>query len=209
MRNSAILNLNRTKFFEVFAKNKFIISVLLCYILGIVLGVLCLKNSAGVQAIAKSDFENYLSIRQSLPFLKVFSKAFLAVMPLCLVMFLCGTSVVGVILVPICVCYCGFDYGICTAYLYKEYLLQGIAFNSLILIPATLIAVLGYVLLSKEAFGFSSQLLRLTLPSYNTQSVYSGFKGYCKRFLFLILIFICSAVADSLLNMAFLSFFSF
>ncbi len=209
MRNSAILNLNRTKFFDVLVKNKFIISILLCYILGIILGVFCLKSSGGVQAIAKSDFDSYLSVRHSLPFFKVFSNAFLSVIPLCLVMFLCGTSVVGVVLIPICVCYCGFEYGICTAYLYKEYLLQGIAFNSLILIPATLITVLGYVLLSKEAFGFSLQLLRLTLPNYNSQSVYNGFKGYCKRFLILLLIFIGSAFADSLLNMAFLNFFNF
>lgn len=209
MRNSAILNLNRTKIFNVLSKNKFTFSILLCYVIGIVLGVVCLKNSQTVYNTAKSDFVNYLSVRYNLAFFNVFLNAFLAVLPFCLVIFLCGTSVVGVVLIPICVCYCGFEYGICTAYLYKQYLLQGIAFNSLILIPATLVSILGYILLSKEAFGFSVQLLRITMPNYNNVGVYSGFKGYTKRFLLLILIFIGSALADSLLNFAFLDFFNF
>ncbi|MBE6805855.1 MAG: hypothetical protein E7526_04995 [Ruminococcaceae bacterium] len=209
MRNSAILNLNRTKFFEVFAKNRFLIFILLCYITGIIFGVLWLKGSDAVFEIAKADFDGYLSVHHELSFFNIFIKTFFSLLPICLILFLCGTSVVGIVLVPIAVCYCGFDYGICTAYLYKQYLLQGIAFNSLILIPCTLIAVLGYMMLSKEAFGFSHQLLRLTLPNYNNTNVYTGFKGYCKRFLIIILIFIGSALADTLLNFAFLNFFNF
>lgn len=209
MRNSAILNLNRTKFFEVFIKNKFLILLLLCYVTGIVFGVVWLKGSDAVFDIAKADFENYLSVRHSSSFFNVFISAFFTALPICLILFLCGTSVVGIVLVPIAVCYCGFDYGICTSYLYKQYLLQGIAFNSLILIPCTLIAVIGYMLLSKEAFAFSYQLLRVTMPNNNNQNVYTGFKGYCRRFVVIIFIFIGSALADALLNLAFLNFFNF
>ena len=70
------------------------------------------------------------------------------------------------------ICYCGFDYGICTGYLYSNYLLQGIAFNSLILIPCTLISIFGYLLLSREAFYFSLQLLRLTMPNAKNHSAW-------------------------------------
>ncbi len=209
MKNSAILNLNRTKFFEVFVKNKFLILLLLCYIAGIIFGVVWLKGSDTVFDIAKADFESYLSVRHNSSFFNVFLSAFFAVLPICLILFLCGTSVVGIVLIPIAVCYCGFDYGICTAYLYKQYLLQGIAFNSLILIPCTLIAVIGYILISREAFSFSHQLLRVTMPNNNNLNVYTGFKGYCKRFVVIIFIFIGSALADSLLNLAFLNFFNF
>ncbi len=209
MKNSAILNLNKTNFFAVFVKNRFLILLLLCYVLGIIFGVVCTKGSDAVFDIAKADFDNYLSVRQDTSFFNVFIDAFFSLLPICLVLFLCGTSVVGIVLIPIAVCYCGFDYGISTAYLYKQYLLQGIAFNSLILIPCTLIAIIGYILISREAFSFSYQLLRLTAPNNKSQNVYTGFKGYCRHFIMIIFIFIGSALADSLLNLAFLKFFNF
>ena len=209
MRNSAILNLNRTKCLSVLSKHRMLIFILLSYVAGIVLGVFWLKNSNAIYEIAAADFDKFLSARTGVPFFKVFYNSFLSLLPVCLVLFLCGTSVVGVVLIPIAVCYCGFDYGICTGYLYKEYLLQGIAFNSLILIPCTLIAILGYVMLSREAFSFSSNLLRVTMPNVKESNIYSSFKGYCKKFLLQILIFVASALLETVLTVSFLSFFSF
>ncbi len=209
MRNSAILNLNRTKCLNVLSKHRMLIFILLTYITGIILGVFWLKSSNAIYEIAASDFAKFLSVRIGASFFKAFCDAFLALLPICLILFICGTSVVGVVLIPLTVCYCGFDYGISTGYLYREYLLQGIAFNSLILIPCTLVALLGYVLLSKEAFDFSLNLLRVTMPKVQEGSIYSSFRGYCKKFMLLILIFIAAATLESLLTKAFLNFFSF
>ena len=209
MRKSAILNLNRAKFFETIAKNKFVIGTLFCYVLGIVLGVVCTTKSTKVLEIARSDFSSYLTGRNGMPFFNGVLGNFFELLPMCLVIFICGTSVVGVVLIPIAVCYCGFEYGIVTAFLYRQYLLQGIAFNSLILIPSTLLAILGYILLSKEAFGFSIQLLKASMPGFTNQDFYLGLKGYSKHFFIIIFVFLLSALADSLLSLAFLGFFNF
>ncbi len=209
MRNSAIFNLNRNKFFDSFKKNKFIIFTLAAYVTGIIIGILWLKNSKAVTDIAATDFNSYVSLRIGGTFPSIFYDSFISFLPICLVFFLCGTSVVGIILIPILICYCGFDYGICTGYLYSNYLLQGIAFNSLILIPCTVIAVLGYLLLSRESFYFSLQLLRVTMPNSKNPNIYSGFKGYCKKFFFLMLIFVGASLLDALLTYSFITYFAF
>ncbi len=209
MRNSAIFNLNRNKFFDFFAKNKFVIFTLISYVLGIVLGVLWLKSSSAVSTIAAADFSAYVQLRSSATFLKILYNAFLSFLPICLIVFLCGTSVVGIILIPILVCYCGFDYGVFTGYLYSNYLLQGVAFNSLILIPCTLISVLGYLLLSRESFYFSLQLLRITMPNAKNPNIYSGFKGYCKKFVVFLLVFVGASLLDAVLTFSFIKYFNF
>ncbi len=209
MRNSAIFNLNRSKFFDFFVKNRFVIFILISYVIGIVLGIFWLRSSDAVFDIAAADFSAYISLRGSSTFIKIFYDAFLSFLPICLMVFLSGTSVVGIILIPILICYCGFDYGICTGYLYSNFLLQGIAFNSLILIPCTLIAVLGYLLLSRESFYFSLQLLRVTMPNAKNPNIYSGFKGYCKKFVILMFIFVGASLLDAVLTFSFVKYFNF
>ncbi len=209
MKRTAIINLRKTKFAGSFAENRLIIILMFVYVVGIAAGALFLRLSGTVYSIAQNSFNSFLLTRTDKDFFGIFITAFTSLLPAALILFLCGTSVVGVALSPIAVCYCGFNYGITAAYLYKQYLLQGIAFNSLILIPCTVLAVIGYLISGREAFIFSLRLVRISMPKGQAANMYDEFKRYCKKFSLIILLYVVSALADAVLSVSFLKYFSF
>lgn len=209
MMHTKIINLRRTKFISSFSKNRLIIMLTAAYILGLFLGVLFLRQSNAVLNIAQNSFKGYVTIRTTKDFFGIMLKAFTDFLPTLLILFLSGTSVVGIALAPIGIGYCGFRYGITAGFLYKQYLIQGIAFNSLILIPCTVFSVIGYFIAAREALKFSFRLVRISLPKGQAANIYDDFKLYCIRFIIIILIFILSSAVDAAMSVLFLKYFSF
>ena len=209
MKRTTIVNLNKSKFVNVISKNNIVIIMTFFYVLGILLGVLWLKNSQGIFDIAKQSFSAYLSERSAKGLFSVFLSSFSSLLPVALLLFLCGTSIVGIVLTPLAVCYRGFEYGILSGFLYSTFSLQGIAFNSLILIPCTILAVFGYIISGREALKFSLKLARISMPKGQAANLYNDFKTYCKIFILILILFVFSALLDAIMSVSFLKFFNF
>lgn len=208
MRKSAILSLNNRRLFYTIKKNNILILLALCYLVGILLGVFCLKGLSSLEAIAAYDFDKYCAARISGGFFSIFLKSLFSYIPLALIIFLLGTSIAGVAVVPFAVGYCGFRYGVMAAYLYKTHLLQGIAFNALLVIPCVIFTLFCYVLSAREAIGFSVRLIKLSLPKGQAANLYNDFRYYCKRFCLILLLLVCAAIVDAVLSLSFLKLFN-
>ncbi len=209
MKRTAIVNLTNLKWVNTFSRNKLLISLSVVYVIGIFLGAVFLKNSNAVFNVALLNFKEFLALRLNKGIFDIFLSSFVSVLPVALVIFLCGTSLIGIVLTFFSLAYCGMSYGITAAFLYSNYALNGIAFNSLILIPYTLFAAIGYLLSGKEAFIFSLRLAKLTMPKGQSANVYSDFKNYCIKFALIILIFIGAALTDAILTKTFIGYFNF
>lgn len=209
MKRTAIVNLTKLKWINTLSNNKLLISMALVYVFGIFIGTLFLKNSSAVLNVATLNFEEYLDIRLSRGFFDIFLNSFISALPVALIIFLCGTSLIGIALTFFSLTYCGITYGITSAFLYSNYALIGIAYNSLILIPCTVLTALGFLLSGKEAFIFSLRLAKLTMPKGQTANVYSDFKNYCIKFALIVFIFIGSAILDAVLTKSFIGYFNF
>lgn len=209
MKRTAIVNLTKLKWINTLSKNKLLISFAFIYVFGIFLGTLFLKNSSAVFNVATLNFEEYLDIRLNRGFFDIFLNSFISALPIALLIFLCGTSLIGIALTFFSLTYCGITYGITAAFLYSNHALIGIAYNSLILIPCTVLTALGFLLSGKEAFIFSLRLAKLTMPRGQIANVYSDFKNYCIKFALIVFILIGSAILDAVLTKSFIGYFNF
>ncbi|MBE6797946.1 MAG: hypothetical protein E7531_06410 [Ruminococcaceae bacterium] len=209
MKHSGVVNLNRSKIVNTIVKNNVIILLTVFFVVGIIIGVITLRNNEIISNIAKANFNNFVLIRKNGNFGNIFLSSFFDILPFALLVFLCGTSIVGIALTPIAIAYRGFNYGILAAYLYNTYSLQGIAFNSLILIPTTLIAVFGFLISGRSALNFSVYLAKISLPKGQAVCIYNDFRIYCKKALLFLLFYIASALLDAIMSMSFIDYFKF
>lgn len=209
MRKTRFINLNASKFVTKLKKNYLLIIFSVMYVVGVVLGSVWLLKNNKLSYIAAENFSSYIAFRTGAGFFKIFFRSFCDMLPVAVLIFLCGTSLFGMAVVPIAVCYKGFEYGIFVGYIYNSFLLKGIAFNALMLIPYTIVSTIGYIKCADCAFGFSCALVRASVPTGGSVNLYTTFREYCKRFSLFILFFIFSAAIDSVLSVAFINFFSF
>lgn len=209
MLKNRVVNLNRNGLVNAISRNNVVIIMLFFYIVGIAVGVFWVRSNSTVVNIASDLFSKYISQRSDRALYQIFFSSFLSVLPFAVIIFLCGTSFVGIALTPLAICYRGFYYGILAGYLYYQYSLKGIAFNSLLLIPCTVISVFGLIFFGKSAFGFSLYLAKVSLPQSKPVGIYSTFKDYCKKSMYILLVFVFSSMLDAVLSKSFLSFFAF
>lgn len=209
MRKTTIVSLRGSKLRKTFSQNNLLIGLTISYLIGILLGVFFVGGNLSVEALAAENFSQFFALRKSSGFAKIFLSSAADSLPVILILFLSGTSFIGIALSPMAVCYQGFKYGILSGYLYLRMSLQGIAFNALILIPSSVISVFGVLLCGKAAFEFSVNLAKISMPKGQSANLYNHFKEYCKRYIFLILIFIAAFLLDATLCVSFLKFFGF
>ncbi len=209
MAHTKIINLRRTGIINSLSRHRLVIMLTLAYVIGIIIGVVFIRGNPSAFALAKDSFSSYCEDRGSLPFWNIALISFKDSLVLLFVIFLSGTSVIGVLLAPLAVFYNGVCYGAVTGYIYKQYLIQGIAFNSLIFIPCSLMLLIGVFLGAREAFVFSSRLFNLSLPKGQAANLYRDFKTYCLRYLIILLLFILAAVFDAGISVLFFKYFSF
>ncbi len=209
MRRSTIVNLNTSRFLNTLKHNYLVIIFTVVFVLGIVFGAIWVSRNDTINSIASENFSGYMAVRNDSGVFKIFIASFFNLLPFALLIFLCGTSLVGIALTPIAVCYKGFQYGVMAGYLYKTFLLKGIAFNALMLIPCTIVAAMGLIVSGKLAFNFSYILAKVSIPRGQAVNLYSFFQNYCKQFSLTLLIFTLSAAIDAIMSAAFMNFFTF
>lgn len=209
MRKSATINLNSLKLVTAIKINYPIIIFSLIFVIGVVGGTLLIKYNPTVIMAAETMFHEFLQCRTSNGFFKVVLISFLDLLPLCLVIFLSGTSLIGVVLIPVSICYKGVMFGIVSSYLYVTYMLKGIAFNALLFVPTNLISALTLIFCAKISFSFSLVLLKSSLPRGQMVNLYNQFQSHCKKYVFCTLILIISALVDALMSVGFIKLFNF
>lgn len=209
MRKSAIVNLNSSKFVLTIKSNCLVIIFSLIFVVGVILGTVFVKRNLSILNATNNVFLGFLEDRTTVGFLRIFLTALMDLLPIFLVVFLCGTSLVGVVLTPLAICYKGFSFGILAGYLYKTYMLKGIAFNALIFVPTNLIAALALIYCGKISFNFSLILLRSSMPRGQSVNLYNNFQSYCRSYTLSACFLFVSALTDALMSVGFIKLFNF
>ncbi len=209
MRKSAIVNLNSSKFLITVKQNYLVIIFSIVYVLGIIIGTFFSSKNSAINSAVANYFSEYLSSRHLVGFFKVFLTSFFDLLPFALAIFLCGTSLVGVALIPFAIMFKGAAFGMFSAYLYSAYLLKGIAFNALMLIPTNILAALALIICGRISFNFSLVLIKASIPRGHSVNLYNSFQIYCKSFLISIIFLVLSAIFDALMSVGFMNLFSF
>ena len=202
-KNTLTVNLNAIK-----PHLQFIILAIF-FIIGIVIGSLFVGRFESLVAFFEDKVVSFYEIRKSFNFLTVFSNSLLNAMPYYLVVFLCGTSIIGCAVTPIVLILKGFFFGAFSGYMYFTYRLDGIMFNALLLIPTGVVCAFGLLLLAKESFSFSYLLSSICIKSGKTANIYSNFKTYCIKGLICSIFAVIAVFIDIGLSALFTGFFDF
>ena len=198
MQRGRVINFSKIKIFEFVKSNLYLFIGFLFLIIGAVLGLVIFDDFKLLTNFIKQYFENYIDIRQSGTFIKIVLLSFAKSLSVFMVLFMVGTSLFGVITVPLSVLICGVFYGSSVAYLYAEFALKGVAFNAVIFLPSSLVLLIFLIFASRLSLIFSVELARLTLPNSMRGDLFLQFKEYSIKFLLLALGSVSAALIDGL-----------
>lgn len=204
-RKSRVISFN-LKYFASYLP--FIIFVAV-YLIGVLIGNLVVGNVAFVKDYASEAFDSFYQIRRECVWYDVLRDSAFNILPVFVLVFVLGTSVIGCVCSPAILLGLGVRNGLITGYLYFTYKLEGIMFNCLILLPSILIMLFGVVLLSLEAFNFSCIISKVCIKSEMSANVYMHFKSYCVKSGTTLIVAAISIICDVLLSNLFISFFAF
>lgn len=209
MQRGRVINFSKIKILEFLKSNLFLFICFLFLIIGTVVGLIIFDDFKLLTNFIKQFFENYIDLRQTGTFLKITLFSFLNALSIFMLMFMAGTSLFGVITVPLSVMLCGIFYGSSVAYLYAEFALKGVAFNAVIFLPSSLVLLIFLIFASRLSLIFSVELVRLTLPNSLRGDLFLQFKDYSIKFLLLALCSVSAALIDGLTATSMLRFFEF
>ncbi len=173
------------------------------YIIGVIIGAVLIKTSDRALLKAEALYSSFINVRTNKSFSSIFGAAIMEWLPFMLILFVCGTCIVGMVIMPIFICYKGFCYGALAGYIYSCFAFSGIVFVLLLIIPGTLIGAFGLFLAGKRSFSFSLILAKSVLPRSREYSMYNVLTHYCKEFVYLLLVAFLAALTDAALSAAF------
>ena len=208
MKKTKIISIKQFNIIEFIKKNK--ISLLLCvlFLIGAIVSVVLYKRTFISNKIPFWLNDYYFSIKQATPFIS-FSKSFLSLLLIIVTFYMCGTSMMGIITVPISVSLLGFITGSFIAHIYSQYAIKGVAYTAVILVPSALIFLVALLNTCKYTISFSFNLLKLTFGNNSHKNIADEFKNYCYKYLSLLIFTVLSVILDLFLNNSFLKYFEF
>lgn len=209
MTKSRVFKVQRFRFIDFLGRNNVMLFLTGILIIGMLTGCLIFGSSNSVSEFASNWFSAFLNIRKMTGFFNVLISVFWSYIPFQLACYFCGTSVIGSVITPFIVALRGFFLGLLTSFAFSEYGLLGIAFNGLIVIPASIVCALAMLLSAKEALAFSFGLFKLSLPTGETHQFYNDFKKYSIRNLIYLLILIAASFIDAAISCAAIKLFEF
>ena len=210
MQRGTVVNLKHFKIgFDFIRQNWKLIILTLCFIVGIILATVSINKTGYIFNWLNKIPQNYIQLRASKDFFKIFINSLSADFCFLLVIFIFGSSVDGVTLVPLTVCIKGYLLGYLISYIYSEYELKGIAFCALIVIPPTIVAVICFFIFSKYAMCFSLRVINVTMPNVNGKNLNLHFKQFVKQLFIIVIPIIFSALCDGWLSIKLISYLKF
>lgn len=209
MRKGAIVYLKRFKALDFVYLNRSVFLIGLLFIVGLIIGLVIYPENTKFSGLSELLLEKYIAYHSKYRFFSELLFTAFNYFTVIILLFLSGSSMLGVAVIPFIISVLGIICGNFTAFLYAEHSLKGIAFNAIIFIPPTLIFIICSFFAAKEAVNFSLVIARLTMPKSKPANIFINFKNYSTKFLIFTVLIIFAALVDSLLSMFFLSFFDF
>lgn len=211
MKEKLKLNLKYSHNLKALIMNNKSLTVLACILLlGIFLGSLSVgaMKTTVINKIGVLFLDNFKN-RSSEPLFFIFISSLSSVFIFVLLAFFMGLSVWGFIMVPFVPLVRGICIGFTQSYLYSQYGLYGIAFQLVVLFPGIFVSSIAILLITKEAMALSHSLSNVFIFNETNYKKRSEFKTYLFRGSCVFALTTLSAIIDTLLNFAFLRFFSF
>ena len=209
MRKGAIVYFKRLKVLDFINLNHSILLIGLLFLVGLIIGLVIYPENTKYCDFSKGFLDNYITYHSEGQFFSKLLLTWLNYFTVLILLFLTGSSMLGVAVIPFIIGMIGVIYGNFTSYLYMEHSLKGIAFNAIILIPPTLSFIVCSFFAAREAIKFSFVIARLTMPKSKPANIFIDFKNYSTKYLIFIVVILFAALADGLLSTFFLSFFDF
>ena len=204
MRKGKVLSLKNLRLGDFFSKNNSLLIPVIFVCAGIIAGIFCEGRVRLLSDYARSFIERFTALRTGASFISVALDSFMSAELFLLCVFAAGTSMLGVVLVPVAAVLRGILYGGVSAFLYSQYTVKGIAFNAVLIIPSAFVFVIALLLASRESVRFSLLIARMSLPSTPAVNLSYDFKNYCGRYLLISLIALASALTDAVLSCFFI-----
>ena len=209
MKRSTVLNLRQIGITDFLNKNKIFLLMAITFAVGCIAASFIYPENKKLQGIISDYFLNFLSHRIDKKFFNVFISSFLELAFYMLVIFLGGSSMFGVVLIPFIVLIRGLYYGGFSALLYSEFALKGVAFNALVFIPPALIFTLCIFFAAKESINFSLRLAHISLSNSLPSNISVEFKNYSGKYILFLFVSLISALIDAGLSTSLMQFFNF
>ncbi len=187
---------------------KFIIFSFL-FIIGIVFGVVFSSENTVFKSFVKYYFDWYLSVRTESNAIRLFFVSFFSYALADILLFLFGTSILGIVLIPINIASLGVILGGFLSYSYSYLSLKGIAFNAIIFIPPMAVFSILYILLSKYSFNFSLILSKTIFSREKAVLIYNDFALFYRKHIIMICFCLPVSLLDILLCILFIGLFNF
>lgn len=210
MQRGKVLNLsslNRVISFT--SKNKLMLLVAASFIFGLVFGVLNYGKYEVIDNYTNTLLSSFIKLRQNSGLFKIFISSFLSSLGLLFVCFALGSSMFGMVSIPLILAIKGYFYGAQAAHLYATFSLRGVAFNAVLVLPAAVVLIIALVLSGEQSVKFSLALARLTVYENEQSGISAAFKRYCIKYLTVLVLLILSAAIDMVLSHNFLNNFDF
>ncbi len=211
MKEKIKLNLKYSHNLKALIMNNKSLTVLACILLlGIFLGSLSVgaMKTTVINKIGVLFLDNFKN-RSSEPLFFIFISSLSSVFIFVLLAFFMGLSVWGFIMLPFVPLVRGICIGFTQSYLYSQYGLYGIAFQLVVLFPGIFVSSIAILLITKEAMALSHSLSNVFIFNETNYKKRSEFKTYLFRGSCVFALTTLSAIIDTVLNFAFLRFFSF
>lgn len=204
--------IGRAGLFSALAQYKKRISLLillLCFIVGMMYGVLLLRSQTDVYSHLRFWTTEYTQSLQDQSLLQNFFSSFSSMFLFLLAAYLLGFSSIGqpcILLIPL---FRGLGLGAFMGYLYVEQGMAGIGYSILILLPYSLITLAAILIGCREALRLSTALFRNVLLGTGAPIGIGVLKLYHIKFLILCLFVLTAAVLNTICVFLFARFFSF
>ncbi len=209
MQHGRVLNLSKNQIFSFVKENLMSLICVLLLVIGVSLGIGLNGRFKIVTYFCEYIFEDYISLRRDASYFNIVLASYFKSVLLFLLIFISGTTLFGVVGIPLIIGLDGFAYGSLVAYLYSSFALKGVAFNAVIFLPSNLLLLIFLIFASRYAMDFSLSLSRLTFPNSFQGDLFIQFKEYSIRFLFLSLGGVLAALLDGFTSTSMLKFFEF
>lgn len=208
MKKTKIICISEFNIIKFIKNNKTLLLLSLLFLIGVVISVVLYKKNFLSNKFSVWLTEYYFSINGSSFFLSV-AKSILSLSLIVAVFYICGTSMMGIVTVPITLSALGFIIGSFVAHIYSIYHIKGVAYTAVILLPSALLFLISLFNTCKHTLNFSFTLAKLTFTNLAAKNISQEFKNYSFKYLTLIIFAFFSAILDVILNNSFLKYFDF
>lgn len=191
--------------------NQYKLQLLLCvlFVAGFVSAVVIYSKSNNFSDYILSEFSSFISSRENKKFIYTFLYSFVGYFSLIFTVFLSGTSLFGIILVPFIIFSTGLFYGGFSSVLYSDFALKGVAFNAVFLVPVILVLSACLFFSARESLQFSFRIAKICVQNNACINLSTEFKLFCGKYIVSLLLIILLSLIDSALSVSILKLFNF